>query len=68
MKEVFKAKLAVSPLVAIAREGEKIGSIVIPAGKIGLATVCSVVINGVLLKAGIPIESRFGGVLEMRNS
>ena len=67
MKKVFKSRLAVSHLVATAREGEKIGSVVIPGGKIGLATVCSVVINGVLLKAGIPIESRFGGVLEIRN-
>jgi len=68
MKEVFKAKLAVSHLVIKANEGEKIGSVVIPSGKIGLGTVCSVVVNGVLLKAGIPIESRFGGVLEIRNS
>jgi len=30
--------------------------------------VCSVIINGALLKAGIPIESRFGGVLEVRDS
>ena len=68
MKPVFKSNLAVSHLVATAREGEKIGSVVIPPGKIGLATVCSVVVNGVLLKAGIPIESRFGGVLEIRNA
>ena len=68
IRKVFQSKLAVSHLVAIARGGEKIGSIVVPAGKIGLATVCSVVVNGVLLKAGIPIESRFGGVLEIRDS
>jgi repressor of nif and glnA expression len=68
IRKVFQSKLAVSHLVAIARAGEKIGSIVVPAGKIGLATVCSVVVNGVLLKAGIPIESRFGGVLEIRDS
>ena len=68
MKEYLKSKLAVSHLVATAQEGEKIGSVVIPPGKIGLATVCSVVVNGVLLKAGIPIESRFGGVLEIRNA
>ncbi len=37
-------------------------------GKIGLATVCSVVINGVLLKSGVPIESKFGGVLEVSDS
>lgn len=68
MKAVFKSGMAVSHLVATAGEGEKIGSIVIPPGKIGLATVCSVIINGVLLKSGIPIESRFGGVLEIRNN
>ena len=68
MKEIFKSGLAVSDLVITAREGEKIGSVIVPPGKIGLGTVCSVVVNGVLLKAGIPIESRFGGVLEIRNN
>ena len=68
MKGAFKAGICVSELVAVASEGEKLGSVVVPEGKIGLATVCSVVVNGVLLKAGIPIESRFGGVLEVRDS
>ena len=68
MSATFKAGICVSDMVAIAVEGEKIGSIVIPAGKIGLATVCSVTVNGVLLKSGIPIESKFGGVLELRDS
>ena len=68
MADVFKAGICVSELVATASEGEKLGSVVVPSGKVGLATVCSVVVNGVLLKAGVPIESRFGGVLEVRNS
>ncbi|HSW58802.1 MAG TPA: NrpR regulatory domain-containing protein [Dehalococcoidales bacterium] len=68
IREVFKSGLAVSNLVKVAAGGEKIGSVVIPPGKIGLATVCSVVINGCLLKAGVPIESRFGGVLEMKDN
>jgi len=68
MSKAFKAGICVSNLVATASEEEKLGSVVIPKGKIGLATVCSVVINGVLLKSGIPIESRFGGVLEVRDS
>ena len=68
MKEVFRSGLAVSDLVITASEGQKIGSVVVPQGKVGLGTVCSVVVNGVLLKAGIPIESRFGGVLEIRNN
>jgi repressor of nif and glnA expression len=68
MKDAFKAGICVSDLVTTASEGERLGSAIIPSGKIGLATVCSVVINGVLLNAGIPTEYRFGGVLEVRNS
>jgi repressor of nif and glnA expression len=68
MKEAFKAGICVSDLVTTASEGERLGSMIIPSGKIGFATVCSVVINGVLLKAGVPTEYRFGGVMEVRNS
>lgn len=68
MKDAFKSGICVSDLVAIASKGERLGSVVVPSGKIGLATVCSVAINGVLLKAGVPTEYRFGGVLEVRNS
>lgn len=68
MGVAFKAGICVSELVATASEGEKLGSVVVPAGKIGLATVCSAAINGVLLKAGVPVESKFGGVLEVRKS
>ena len=67
MKDAFKAGLCVSELVATASEGEKLGAAVVPGGKIGFATVCSVAINGVLLKAGVPMEFRFGGVLEVRS-
>ena len=68
MREAFTAGFCVSQLVAVAYEGERLGSLLIPEGKVGLATVCSVVVNGVLLKAGVPVESRFGGVLEVRSS
>lgn len=68
MREVFKAGICVSDLVAVASEGEKLGDVLVPSGKVGFATVCSVTINGVLLKSGVPIESRFGGVLEIKDS
>ncbi len=67
MGDAFSAGLCVSDLVAVASEGEKLGDVVVPEGTAGLATVCSATINGVLLKAGIPMDSRFGGVLEIRN-
>jgi len=68
MSEAFEAGLSVSSLVAVASDGEKLGDVVIPKGKVGFATICSATINGVTLKAGVPIESRFGGVLEVMDS
>ena len=68
MRGAFQAGICVSELVATASEGEKLGDVVIPKGKIGFATVCGVTVNGVLLKHGVPMESRFGGVLEIRDS
>jgi repressor of nif and glnA expression len=45
-----------------------IGDIPVPKGQIGFGTVCSVTINGIFLKAGIPVASKFGGVLQVENS
>jgi repressor of nif and glnA expression len=67
MKGAFQAGICVSDLVAVARQGEKLGGIIVPHGKIGLATICSVIINGTLLKAGIPMDSKFGGILQIKN-
>ena len=67
MKRAFQAGICVGDLVAVARHGEKLGGIIMPQGKIGLATVCSVIVNGALLKAGIPMDSKFGGILQIKN-
>ena len=67
MKPVFKAGIAVSELVAVAEEGKWLGEVLVPKGQMGLATVCSVVANGVFLKSGIPMDSRFGGILQMKD-
>lgn len=67
MRDAFKAEICVSELVAVAKEGEKIGETIVPQGKVGFATVCSIVVNGALLRAGIPMDSRFGGILQIRN-
>lgn len=65
MAPVFQAGLAVTERVAVVGEGKKLGEMTVPRGKVGLATVCSLIVSGLLLKAGIPVESRFGGVLEI---
>jgi repressor of nif and glnA expression len=67
MRPVFQAGICASELVAVAHEDKTLGEVAVPEGKIGLATVCSVIVNGALLKAGIPIDSRFGGILQIKN-
>ncbi len=67
MEPTFAKGICISDLVAVAQEGEVLGELIVPRDKVGLATVCSVVVNGTLLKAGVPIDSRFSGILQIRN-
>lgn len=67
IKPVFSSPYVMSDRVIFARGGGKIGDVTIPKGKVGIGTVCSVTINGIFLKAGIPVNSKFGGVVEIIN-
>jgi len=67
MSAVFQKNLSMGQFIIVKRSPEQIGGFNIPEGKIGIGTVCSVTINGVFLKSGIPVVSRFGGLLEIRD-
>jgi len=67
MRLAFSKGLCVSDLVVMAQEGEIIGELIVPEGKVALATVCSIVVNGALLKAGVPMSSKFSGILQIKN-
>ena len=65
---VFKTGFSMGQMVRLYEEGEQIGNHYVPQGYIGLGTVCSFTLNGVLTKAGIPVQARFGGLLQIENS
>ncbi|HSW57787.1 MAG TPA: NrpR regulatory domain-containing protein [Dehalococcoidales bacterium] len=67
MEEIFEKGYCVSTLVAFARGGQFIGNLLVPSGMMGLGTICSIITNGALLKAGVPMDSRFGGIMQMVN-
>jgi len=67
MAELFNSDYCPSDLVAIAHAGKKLGETIIPEGKIGMATISNIIVNGLLLKSGIPIDSRFAGLIEVKN-
>jgi repressor of nif and glnA expression len=64
-RQAVHSGLAVSPYIKIIHDGEQIGNLTIEDGKVGIATACSITIDGVLLKAGIPVKPRLGGVVEI---
>ncbi|VDA99194.1 hypothetical protein S1OALGB6SA_257 [Olavius algarvensis spirochete endosymbiont] len=64
---VFSSGLAHGTLMCLFDEGERIGDCFVTQGKIGIGTVCAITLNGALIKAGIPIRSIFGGLLEIIN-
>lgn len=67
LAEVFNARLCVSSRIKLFKPGEKVGGTVIPPKQMGMATVCGATLNGIFLKNFIPVVSRFGGILEMKN-
>jgi len=64
---VFAKGYAMGNRLALLGPGEQVGALRVPKDKLAFCTVCSITINGVLLKHGIPTISRFGGLLELRN-
>ncbi len=67
IRSVFHARLGVGQRLLIAQEGEKIGDKIVPPGYLGIGTLCTITISGCLQRRGIPVFSRFGGLLEIRD-
>lgn len=65
MKRVYDAGFSMGKMVTLFGPGEQIGEVVIPGDCVGVGTVCSVTLNGILLRHGIPVASKFGGLLEI---
>ncbi len=67
IKKVFAHGYAMGRLLTLFAPGERIGGTIIPEDMVGIGTVCSITLNGVLLAHGIPTYSRFGGLLELHD-
>ncbi len=56
-----------SPYIKLIEEGIITPDFEITEGKIGIATMCSITIDGILLKNGIPVDPKYGGILEVKD-
>lgn len=65
--QVYEAGYSMGTMMALFKSGDRVGGFIVPDGMTGFGTVCSITLNGVLLAQGIPTQSSFGGLLELRN-
>jgi hypothetical protein len=64
---IFEGGLGMGRLVVLQQSGAQLGDLFVPKDEVAIGTVCSVTVNGVFLREGIPVASRFGGLLEMKD-
>jgi repressor of nif and glnA expression len=67
LARAFEAGLTISNRVLIADEGDEISTFEIPADYIGMATVCSITLDGMLMKRGIPVNTSFAGMVRINS-
>jgi repressor of nif and glnA expression len=67
LKHVVYDSYSISPYIKLIDEGTITSDIKIPEGKIGIATMCSITIDGILMKNGIPVNTKYGGLLEIKD-
>jgi len=66
MEPVFAGSLGMGTKLAISGPSEALGKAAVSEGCAAIHTVCSVTVNGIMLHEGIPVVSRFGGLVEMQ--
>lgn len=64
---VFDSGYTISRRIMVLDESEGTAPLEIPEGCLGIATLCSITIDGMLMKKGIPVNTSFAGVVEIRD-
>lgn len=63
----FDEGYAISRRALILDEGDMLSAQEVPSGALGVATVCSITMDGILMKKGIPVLTSFAGLAEIRD-
>ncbi|MFQ5762174.1 MAG: DUF128 domain-containing protein [Candidatus Bathyarchaeia archaeon] len=65
ISKVVSAGYAVSPHVKVIRPDDYAEDYVVPEGKLMIATACSITLDGLLHRVGVPASLKFGGVVQI---
>ena len=61
------ADLLLAPYVKVIEENEEYHGISVSEGRVALLTVCDLTIDGVLIRSGVPVFFKYGGLVQMVN-
>ncbi|MBN1881907.1 MAG: DUF128 domain-containing protein [Deltaproteobacteria bacterium] len=64
IQSVFEKGFSMGELLTLFGPGRRAGTVAVPEDSVGIGTICSISLNGVLLRHSIQTHSRFGGLLE----
>ncbi len=64
---VFRSPYAMSDRILITNSNGMTGDVSIPSGSTAIGTVCSITMNGIFLKSGIPVSPKYGGIVQVEN-
>ncbi len=64
--KVYEKNLGMGKLLTLADEEHVLGSFRVPRNYVAIGTICSVSLNGIFLRHGIPMTSRFGSLVELQ--
>jgi repressor of nif and glnA expression len=65
LESAFSAGYTISRRVLILDEEECVCNLEIPKGALGIATLCSITLDGMLMKRGIPVLTSFAGLAKV---
>ena len=64
-KNAYRAGLSVSDRVRFFDEGARLEGLTVPEGFAGICTMCTITLDGILMRKGIPIQPVGGGLAEI---
>jgi len=67
VKNLGTTNLLLAPYIKVLDENEEYQNIVVPKGKVALLTVCDLSVDGVLIRSGIPLFFKYGGLVQIVN-
>ncbi|MEM2394171.1 MAG: NrpR regulatory domain-containing protein [Candidatus Bathyarchaeia archaeon] len=65
VRDLHFANLLLAPYIKVLDENEEYQNIVVPEGKICLLTICDLTVDGVLIRSGIPLFFKYGGLVQV---